>query len=90
MKAVKRKTDKIKQFGYKHAHWQEIRRERLIMCAGFCELQLPGCTVIATHVHLDEKLQGNHDLATIEDTRACCLNCSSSIDGGRSHGRTDT
>lgn len=90
IKAVKRKTEKITEYGYKRSHWQEIRKERLIMSGGLCELQLPGCTFEATHVHLHEDLHGDHDRATIDDTKACCLNCSSSIDGGRAHGRTAT
>ncbi|HEV8105558.1 MAG TPA: hypothetical protein VGP69_17640 [Gaiellaceae bacterium] len=39
----------------------------------------------ATHVHLDPRLEGNHDAATLEDCRACCASCSGAVDAPRAH-----
>jgi hypothetical protein len=80
-----RRHRKTKNYGYRRAHWQRIRKLRLIFAGGLCELRLPGCTVYATHVHLDPAFGGNHDAATLADTRACCSSCSGAVDAPRAH-----
>jgi hypothetical protein len=79
-----RRSARIARNGYGRAHWQQLRKLRFGLAGGLCELRLPGCTRVATHVHLDERLGGNHDAATLADCRACCANCSGAIDAPRS------
>ena len=78
-----RRTARIKHHGYSSPNWQHIRTRRHQLAAGQCELQLPGCTTIATHTHLNPTLAGDHRHAQLEDTRACCANCSGAIDAPR-------
>lgn len=79
-----RRAGKRRRFGYSRSNWQRIRAQRLVFAAGRCELGLPRCTGAATHVHLDPRLAGNHDLATFDDCRACCASCSGAVDAPRS------
>jgi hypothetical protein len=80
-----RRTEKVKRHGYKSAHWQQIRKQRLELAGYRCELRLPGCTGIASHVHLDERYEGQHRVAALEDTKAACPSCSGAVDAPRSH-----
>lgn len=79
-KDSERRNTKGTAYGYNRAHWQRIRKQRLTLARGLCELQLPGCTIVATHVHLAPELNGNHDAATLADTQAYCPSCSGAID----------
>jgi hypothetical protein len=69
----------VKRHGYKSAHWQKVRRQRLEL-AGY-ELKLAGCTIQATHVHLRAAYEGQHRAADVTDRRACCASGSGAIDG---------
>lgn len=81
-----RRNAKTVAHGVKRAHFQRLREERLRMSGGFCELQVDrGCTTVATTVHIDDTLTGNHDRATIDDCRAACAHCHGVVDGGRAH-----
>lgn len=80
----RRRNEKTVRHGVKRAHFQRIRRERLRRAKGVCELRLRGCKVRATTVHLDPRLAGNHDIATIDDVRAACDHCHGVVDGSRS------
>jgi hypothetical protein len=82
-KDSERRNRKATAYGYGRANWQRIRTQRLTLARGLCELQLPGCTTVATHVHLEPELNGNHDAATLADTRACCPSCSGAVDAPR-------
>jgi hypothetical protein len=74
--------------GYTTAHWQTVRRARLDLDGHRCRLEHDGCTRRATTVHLDPHLNGNHLLATIDNTVSACLHCHGVEDGGRaSNGR---
>ena len=73
-----------RRYGYNRAHWRTLRLARIASAGGTCELRLRGCTRRATHVHLDPKLGGNHDAATLDDCRACCAQCSGAVDAPRS------
>jgi hypothetical protein len=42
-----------------------------------------GCTEVATTVHLDPKLGGDHLRATITDVTSACAHCHGVVDGGR-------
>jgi hypothetical protein len=80
-----RRDEKRARFGYSRPHWRRLRSQRLMLADGLCELQLPGCSMRATHVHLDPRLAGNHDAAAIDDCRACCASCSGAVDAPRAH-----
>jgi 5-methylcytosine-specific restriction endonuclease McrA len=68
------------------AHWRTIRAERLAIDNGECQLQHPGCTRVATSVHLDPAAGGNHSLATIHNTVSACAHCHGVEDGPRGRG----
>ena len=72
--------------GYATAHWQRIRRQRLNLDGHRCTLNHPGCTTVATTVHLAPELNGNHLLATIDNTRSACLRCHGTEDAPRANG----
>jgi hypothetical protein len=80
-----RRTNKVTRYGYKSAHWQAVRKQRLELAGHVCELKLAGCTIRATHVHLPARYEGQHRAADVNDCRACCATCSGAIDGARSH-----
>jgi hypothetical protein len=82
----RRRTEKHVSYGYGSAHWQMIRKARLQLAGYRCELQLPGCTEVATHVHLAPEARGRHFEATLEQTQACCAPCSGAVDAPRSRG----
>lgn len=80
----RRRNAKTVAHGVKRAHFQRLREERLALAGGFCELHLDrDCTTVATTVHLDEALAGDHDRATLDDVRAACAHCHGVKDGGR-------
>ncbi len=81
-----RRNAKNKRFGRNSAHWRKVRKQRLELAGCRCELRLPGCTGLATHVHLDPAYRGEHRIAQVEHTRACCASCSGAIDAPRSRG----
>lgn len=82
-----RRNAKTVAHGVKRAHFQRLRREVLTVSGGLCELRLNGCTKTATTVHLDPRLDGNHDVATVDDCKAACARCHGVVDGGRSRPR---
>jgi hypothetical protein len=86
---AKRRNAKTVAHGTKRAPFQRLRKQRLELAGGYCELRVDaGCTLAATSVHLDPSLGGNHDIATIDDVRAACAHCHGVIDGARaSRGR---
>jgi hypothetical protein len=80
-----RRAAKHKAYGYNSAHWRAVRLARLEAANYTCEIQLPGCTGLATHVHLAPSARGRHYEARLEDTQAACAACSGAIDAPRSH-----
>jgi hypothetical protein len=80
----RRRNQRVKTYGYSSKNWQQIRQARRQISGGYCELKLPGCTQIATHTHLDPRLRGQHQVATVNDAQACCSSCSGAIDAPRS------
>ncbi len=78
-----RRNERVKAYGYSSSNWQNVKKKRRAMAAGKCELDLPGCTVIATHTHLDPRLNGDHRHATVYNARACCSSCSGAVDAPR-------
>jgi hypothetical protein len=83
-----RRNAKTVAHGVKRAHFQQLRPKVIAAAVGLCELRVDaGCTRIATTVHLHEELEGNHDIATIDDCDAACAHCHGVRDGARSKGR---
>jgi hypothetical protein len=82
-----RGNPKARAYGYNRKNWQQVRRARLELDGYLCRLRLPGCTLQATHVHLDPELGGNHDVATLADCVSACAQCSGAVDAPRARGR---
>jgi hypothetical protein len=59
-----RRTNKVTRHGYKSAHWQAVRKQRLELAGYVCELKLAGCTNRVTHVHLPARYEGQHGQPT--------------------------
>jgi hypothetical protein len=80
-----RRAQKAKRNGLKTSHWREVRQARLQLDGGLCTLKLNGCTGYAETVHLAPELGGNHQLATLDNTRSACRHCHGVVDAPRSH-----
>jgi hypothetical protein len=78
-----RRNARVRDYGYGSSNWQQVRKQRHALAQGRCELKLDGCTITATHTHLNPELQGDHRTATIYHARACCASCSGAIDAPR-------
>jgi hypothetical protein len=74
------------RYGYATSHWQTVRKQRLASDGWLCRLRHDGCTVRATTVHLDPHCNGNHLLATLDNTVSACLHCHGVEDGSRASG----
>lgn len=79
-----RRNAKTVAHGVKRTHFQTLRPQVFAAAGGLCEFRLRGCTRVATTVHLDPALEGNHDAATVDDCQAACAHCHGVIDGRRS------
>lgn len=71
---------------YASTHWQTIRTARLDHDGNRCTYRYPGCTIVATTVHLAPEANGNHLLATIDNTRSACRTCHGIEDAPRANG----
>jgi hypothetical protein len=78
--------DHAVHYGYASTHWQAVRRARLNLDGHLCQLRHDGCTVRATTVHLDPACNGNHNLATLDNTVSSCLHCHGVEDAPRASG----
>ena len=72
---------KRRLYGRSRKHWQVIRLHRLALDGYRCQIRLDGCLMIATTVDLDPAVGGNHDLATLGNTRSACAFCHGKVDG---------
>ena len=72
---------KHRAYGHHRAHWRRIRAARLTLDGHRCQIRLDGCTGTATSVDLDPRLNGQHDLATLDNTRSACAHCHGKTDG---------
>jgi hypothetical protein len=79
-----RRNAKTVEHGVKRSHFQKLRPLVFDAAGGLCEIRLRGCTRVATTVHVDPALEGNHDIATLEDCQAACAHCHGVTDGARS------
>ena len=69
------------RLGRNSQHWRRLRARRLEMVGHLCELRHPGCTRVATSVHLIGG--GDHATATLDQVRAACHRCHGRQDGGK-------
>lgn len=54
--------------------WRKLRATVIERDQGLCQIQGPGCTVIATHAdHVTAKINGGPD--TTDNTAAACEHC---------------
>lgn len=70
--------------GYSTGHWRKLRVQALVRDGYRCQLQLDGCTGVATTVHIDPALRGQHEDATLDDCTSACLYCHGVTDAARS------
>jgi 5-methylcytosine-specific restriction endonuclease McrA len=78
-----KRQDRDRRYGYGRSHWRRLKKERLALDNYTCRIRLAGCTLRATTVHLHPDLQGNHDIATINDCISACAPCHGAIDAPR-------
>lgn len=78
-----RRHAKQRAHGRDTAAWRRLSAARRRLAGGRCELRLAGCRGRATTAHLDERLEGAHELATLDDVRAACLTCHGRVDAPR-------
>ena len=79
--APPRGRERNRTYGYDRRHWKNIRAARLTLDGHRCQLQSPGCTGTATTVDLNHELNGNHMLATLDNTQSACRHCHGHKDG---------
>jgi 5-methylcytosine-specific restriction endonuclease McrA len=65
------------------ARWKSTRLAVLERDRYVCRLQLAGCSVRASSVHLAPTRLGDHVGATVDDCVAACASCHGRVDGGR-------
>lgn len=77
-----RRKVKTKAAGYSSPHWQYMRGVALEAAGHACTR----CgTRINLTVHLHPRLNGNHNLATLDDCTVLCRGCHGSVDAPRAH-----
>ena len=69
------------------SYWRKLRQRRLNLDGHRCQLHHPGCTQVATTVHLDPALNGDHLYATLGNTISACLHCHGVEDAPRASGQ---
>ena len=82
-----RRQEIAREHGLHSSHWRTLKKERLELARGMCELRLNGCTGKAMTVHLAPALAGDHRTATLSDCRAACLHCHGVVDAPRASRR---
>jgi hypothetical protein len=78
-----RRHVKQREHGRDTAAWRTLRTLRLEFDAYRCQLRLAGCKRRANTVHLDPRLAGRHDLATLADVVSACDRCHGAVDAPR-------
>lgn len=73
--ASARRNDDRRDRGLFSPEWKARRLRVLDRDRLRCQLALPGCTGVATEVHLDPSLGGDHNRATDELCVAACQSC---------------
>lgn len=75
--------------GLRSARWRTLRSVVLIRDSFCCQLRHPGCTEVATTVHLDPSLGGDHRGAQPIDCISACSHCHGVEDAPRSSGQRE-
>lgn len=78
-----RRHAKQRDHGRNTARWQRIRREVIDRDGGRCR----ECGAPARSVHLDPRLEGHHDTATVDDCALLCAKHHGALDGPRSRAK---
>jgi 5-methylcytosine-specific restriction endonuclease McrA len=79
-----RRRQKAKAQGVTSAYWKRLRKAVLERDGYRCQLQVDErCTLLATTVHLDPVLEGNHLLALPHHCQSACLHCHGVVDAPR-------
>ena len=74
--------------GTHRSHWRNLRAAVLERDGHQCRLRADDrCTMIATTVHLNPSLNGDHDRATANDCLSACAHCHGVTDAPRAAGR---
>jgi 5-methylcytosine-specific restriction endonuclease McrA len=75
---------KNKAHGTHTSYWRQLRQRALERDGYQCQIQHPDiCTGVATTVHLDPRLKGDHRVATLSDCKSSCKRCHGREDGRR-------
>lgn len=83
----RRRAERSIEYGYTSPEWNAIRVARMAYALGRCELNHPGCTTLATSVHLlpEAPCYPDHRQARLEDVRAACAHCHGIEDAPRAN-----
>jgi hypothetical protein len=79
----RRRNAKSKAHGLTLRRWQRLRQATLDRDGRRCRFRLPGCTKVATSVHLHPELQGDHTRASLDDCTSSCAHCHGVVDALR-------
>jgi hypothetical protein len=75
---------KNKQHGTRTAYWRKLRQQALERDNYQCQLNAARrCTKVASTVHPDPALRGNHRVAGLEHCKSACKLCHGVEDGRR-------
>jgi hypothetical protein len=78
-----RRHAKQREHGRDTSAWRRLRAARLAFDGHRCQLRMAGCKRQATTVHLDPRLAGRHDVATLADVVSACDRCHGAADAPR-------
>jgi hypothetical protein len=79
-----RRSAKNVAHGLSRTAWDRLRQAALERDRHLCRFGFAGCTKVATTVHVDERLDGDHSSATLDDCLSACAHCHGIADGPRS------
>jgi hypothetical protein len=75
-----KRNQRTRRDGRNTTQWMKTRAFVIARANHHCELQLPGCTTIATTAH---KQGGGYHTPNPDDYQASCRHCHGVVDGGR-------
>jgi 5-methylcytosine-specific restriction endonuclease McrA len=77
-----RRNQLARRHGLNTKRWRLLRDSTLARDGHRCQQ----CGDPANTVHIDPKLKGNHNVATLNDTVTLCRRCHGSLDAARARG----
>lgn len=80
----RRRGRKSSAHGVTSSRWRRRRRAKLRRNPR-CELELDGCTGLATTVHIPPRYGGRHDRVPEAELVSACAHCHGVTDGARAH-----